>query len=54
LGTVNEPTAFENLTLVLARSPEQEQAFKQFLADLQNPLPLPANRLSYHPHPARR
>ena len=36
-GAVPSNQAFESLTLVLARSPEQEQAFKQFLADQQNP-----------------
>jgi subtilase family serine protease len=36
-GAVPANQAFESLTLVLARSPEQEQAFKQFLADQQNP-----------------
>lgn len=37
LGAVpgNQPIA--NLTLVLARSPQQEQAFEQLLADQQNP-----------------
>jgi Pro-kumamolisin, activation domain len=37
LGAIpaNEPIV--NLTLVLARSPEQEQAFQQLLADQQNP-----------------
>jgi pseudomonalisin len=36
-GTVPANQAFESLTLVLARSPEQEQAFEQFLAGQQNP-----------------
>ncbi len=36
-GAVPANQAFESLTLVLARSPEQEQAFEQLLADQQNP-----------------
>ncbi len=36
-GAVPANQALESLTLVLARSPEQEQAFEQFLADQQNP-----------------
>ena len=36
-GAVPANQSFESLTLVLARSPEQEQAFKQFLADQQDP-----------------
>ena len=36
-GAVPANLAFENLTLVLARSPEQEQAFEQFLAAQQDP-----------------
>ena len=37
-GAVPANQSFESLTLVLARSPEQEQAFKQFLADQQDPV----------------
>ena len=36
-GAVPANQAFESLTLVLGRSPEQEKAFEQFLADQQNP-----------------
>ena len=37
IGVVPANQTFENLTLVLARSPERENAFQQFLADQQNP-----------------
>jgi len=37
LGAVPEDQPIQNLTLVLARSPEQEQAFEQLLDDQQNP-----------------
>jgi subtilase family serine protease len=36
-GRVPADQEFGHLTLVLARSPEQEQAFTQFVADQQNP-----------------
>lgn len=37
LGPLAPDTLVNALTLVLARSPQQEQAFRQFLADQQNP-----------------
>jgi subtilase family serine protease len=37
IGLVPANQQFEHLTVVLARSPEQEQALEQFEADLQNP-----------------
>ena len=36
-GIVPAETPLENLTIVLTRSPRQEQAFEQFLKDQQNP-----------------
>lgn len=36
-GTAPADLKLDQLTLVLARSPQQEQAFKQFLADQQDP-----------------
>ncbi len=37
VGAVPADLALNNLTLVLARSPQQEAAFQQFLAEQQNP-----------------
>ncbi|HUB53245.1 MAG TPA: protease pro-enzyme activation domain-containing protein [Terracidiphilus sp.] len=37
LGPLNPNQTIDNLTMVLARSPEQEKAFDQFLEDQQNP-----------------
>jgi hypothetical protein len=36
-GTLDPSMVIDNLTMVLARSPEQEKAFEQLLADQQNP-----------------
>jgi len=37
LGPLAPNSSLDSLTVVLSRSPQQEQAFRQFLADQQNP-----------------
>jgi pseudomonalisin len=37
LGALNPNQTIDNLTMVLARSPEQQKAFDQFMEDQQNP-----------------